>query len=281
MIYLEIICNLYLKVIIGILIGLMYEYRFLVEPFSIQTINIALGFCFFSLGTILFDFFIDPSEKLLLKFNTTMILVLIIFGITTYFIYEFFYNNLYHNYQTNKTENYKTTDKDLLQDLKKEKEQIRSRLDNLEHINKKLEFFYIFIAILTICFLIHLGMVLIIMNEKYKLGTVFKWINVYNINGQGALFKEFSILKSIVFIIPVLVLSPISFIIMGFLQLFLFLCHKLLSINIIVNSIVFLGIGSLIVVGFVKYNFVEWFSNKLLTCYRTKKRIEKIEDAII
>ena len=259
----------------------MFEYRFLVEPFSIQTINIVLAFCFFSLGTILFDFFIDPSEKLLLKFNTTMVLILIIFGIITYFIHEFFYCNLYNNYQTNKTESHKTTDKDLLEDLKKEKEQLRNRLENLEQINKKLEFFYIFITIFTICFLIHLGMILIIMNEKYKLGTVFKWINFYNINGQGALFKEFSILKSIVFIIPVLVLSPISFIIMGLLQLIFILCYKLLSLSIIVNSIVFLGIGSIIVIGFVKYNFVEWFSNKLLTCYRTTKRIEKIEDAII
>jgi hypothetical protein len=255
------------------------EYKFNQIPIELNVINFLFGLCLFGLIVIIYDFIIDYTNYLLLKFVCSLVLILIDIAFMLLIFWEYLYHILYKSYHSNKNDRKKTVDNTLIEDLEKEKLQIEKRLERLKQISNYIHKYNRFIGIFTVIVFFHMGIVItnIYGNENFRKMEFLHWLNIYGI--ESGVRVELSYFK--------LVLSPIPAIIIFVAYLFLG-CFVIIgkffekignptSISIIM----FIGIVIVILYGFIRFNLVGLIYSKLKGRLNFNREIEKVEESEI
>lgn len=261
------------------------EYKFWYPPIYLNVINFIFGLCLIGLLVILYDFMVDQTEYLLLKLMSSLVLVLVDLAIIFNMFYEYLYNILYYSYNSNKLDSNKATDNQLLEDLKKEKAQIEKQWERLKEIQNYIEKFNWFVVIFTGLFLFHFNLVLIkvILVKPFENLVLIDYINFYGIV-KGKII-DLSKLKFVLFVIPGCFIFTFAYIFVGIIVGIEYLVFKLFTngtfLYYVLNTILFSGIGLIVLKVCSKFNLIGWVLNRFNHILKINKVIEKVEESEI
>jgi hypothetical protein len=255
------------------------EYKFNQVPIDLNTINFLFGLCLFGLIIIIYDFIVDYTNYLLLKFVCSLVLILVDIAFMLLIFWEYLYHILYKSYHSNKNDRKKAVDNTLIEDLEKEKLHIEKGLERLKQISIYIHKYNWFVGILIVIVFFHMGIVItnIYGNENFRKMEFLHWLNIYGF--ESGTQVKISYFK--------LVLSPIPAII-------IFVAYLFLSCFVVIGKLfekignptsisifMFIGIVIVMLYGFIRFNLVGWIYSKLNKKLKLNREIEKVEESEI